>query len=90
MEYGVADQISWKGRLQWQLQRERVEQRGVSVSKKINPLGPRHKCIGLLRVDPERRFKHRPEGRSVRLSSAEALAPSNGSNLRAKWMRDGR
>jgi len=72
-EYGVADQISWKGKLQWQLQRERVEQRGVSVLKKINPLGPRHKCMGLLRVDAERRFKHRPEGRSVRLSSRRSL-----------------
>ena len=29
--------------------------------------------MGLLRVDPERRFKHRPEVRSVRLSSRRSL-----------------
>jgi hypothetical protein len=58
------------------------EVEGRSVLKKINPPTPRHKCLGLLRVDPERHFTHHPEGRS--------LAPSNGSKLRGKWMRDGK
>jgi hypothetical protein len=72
-EHGVADQISWREKSQWQLHRKRVEQNGVSVLKKINPSTPRHKCLGLLRVDPERRFIHRPEGWSVRLNSSRSL-----------------
>jgi len=58
------------------------EVKGSCVLKKINPSTPRHQCPGLLRVDPERRFTHRPEGR--------CLPPSNGSKLRATWMGDRR
>jgi hypothetical protein len=39
----------------------------------VNPSTPQHKCWGLLRVDPERRFIHRPKGRS--------LTPPNGSKI---------
>jgi len=42
------------------------------VIQEVNPSTPQHKCWGLLRVDPERRFTPRPEGRG--------LAPPNGSN----------
>jgi len=40
------------------------------LGNKVNPSTPRHQCRGLLRVDPERRVPHRPEGRG--------LAPPNG------------
>jgi len=42
------------------------------IEKEVNPSTPQHKCWALLRVDPERRFTPRPEGRG--------LAPPNGSN----------
>jgi hypothetical protein len=43
------------------------------MTLKVNPSTPQHKCWGLLRIDPERRFTHRHKGRS--------LAPPNGSTI---------
>ena len=41
-----------------------------SLQSKVNPSAPRHKCRGLLRVDPERRFSPALKGRG--------FTPSNG------------
>jgi hypothetical protein len=60
---------SWDHILFWQAGKPFRPDLGL----KVNSSTPRHQCRGLLRVDPERRFLHRSEGRS--------LAPPNGSRL---------